>query len=83
MTYAYHHGTLQLSQLVAFSYVLKLVTGDDVIIICIDLVLSMGWVDSTNFFCAFLEKLTDVANTLADADLPVPAYGAIYALPAT
>ena len=29
------------------------------------------------------ETLTDVANALVDADLPVPAYGAISALPAT
>ena len=51
--------------------------------ICINLVLPMGWVDSPKFFCAFSETLTDVANALVDADLPVPAYGAISALPAT
>ena len=43
----------------------------------------MGWVDSPKFFCAFSETLTDVANALVDVDLPVPAYGAISALPAT
>ena len=43
----------------------------------------MGWVDSPKFFCAFSETLTDVANALVDADLPVPAYGEISALTAT
>ena len=43
----------------------------------------MVWVDSPKFFFALLETLTDVANTLVEADLPVPSYGAIYALPAT
>ena len=37
----------------------------------------------TQVFCAFSETLTDVANALVDAVLPVPAYGAISALPAT
>ena len=31
--------------------------------------------DTLKFFCAFSETLTDVANALVDADLPVPAYG--------
>ena len=39
--------------------------------------------DSPKFFYAFLETFTDVANALADADPPVPAYGTISALPAT
>ena len=43
----------------------------------------MGWVESPKYFCAFSETLTDVANALVDADLPVPAYGAISALLAT
>ena len=31
-------------------------------------------------FCTFSETLTDVANALVDADLPVPAYGEISTL---
>ena len=31
----------------------------------------MGWVDSPNFFCAFLGALTDMAKALVDTDLPV------------
>ena len=83
VTDAYHCGTLNPSQVGAFSYVIPSVPEDDVIIICIDLVLPMGWVDAPKFFCAFSETLTDMLNALVDADLPVPAYGEIPALPAT
>ena len=67
----------------AFAYIISSAPGDEGTIICIDLVLPMGWVDSPKFFCAFLETLADVANTLVDTDLPVPSYGAIYKIPAT
>ena len=53
----------------AFANVVLLVPYDDVIIICIDLVLPMGWVDSPKRFCALLETLTDVENALVDSDL--------------
>ena len=43
----------------------------------------MGWVDSPKFFCALSDTLTDVANTLVDADLPVRAYGNISVIPLT
>ena len=83
MTDAYHRGTLQPSHVGVFSYVVPLVPDNDVVIICIDLVLPMGWVDSPKFFCAFSETLTDVANALVNAELLVPAYGDISVLPAT
>ena len=51
--------------------------------ICIDLVLPMGWVDSPKFFCAFSETLIDLANTLVNVDHPVMSYGAISEIPAT
>ena len=73
VTDAYHCGTFKPSQVGAFAYVVPLVPHDDVILICIDLVLPMGWVDSSKFFCAFSETLTDVANDLVYADPPVPA----------
>ena len=47
--------------------------GDEGCIIYIDLVLLMGWVESPKFFCTFWEKLTDVANALADMDVPMPS----------
>ena len=37
----------------------------------------------TQVFCAFSEKLTDVANALVDTELPVLAYRDISALLAT
>ena len=51
---AYHCGTIQTYQVGAFANFLLLVPYDDVIIICIDLVLPMGWVDSTKFFLRLL-----------------------------
>ena len=44
---AYHRGKLHPSQVGAFYYVIPLASDDDFIIICINLVLPMGWVDST------------------------------------
>ena len=63
VTDAYHCGTLNPSQVGAFTYVVPLVPDYNVILICIDLVLPMGWVDLPKFFCGFSETLTDVANT--------------------
>ena len=83
MTDAYYRGTLWSYHVVDFSYFSPSAPYNDVIIICIDLVLPMGWVESPKFFCVFSETLTDLANTLIDMDLPVPAYGAISDLPST
>ena len=79
----YHRSTVKPAQVGAFAYAIPSALGDEGKIICIDLVLSMGWVDSPKFFCAFLEMLTDVANALVDTDLPVPSYGAISDIPET
>ena len=67
----------------AFFYFAPSVPDDDVIIICIDLVLPMGLVESIKCFCTFLETLTNMANALVYTDFPVPAYGAISTLLAT
>ena len=83
VTGAYHHISLQPSQVGVFVHIISSVPEDYVIIICINLVLPIGWEDWPKFFCAFLEMLTNVANDLVDAYLPVPAYGAISVLPAT
>ena len=64
-----------------FAYVVPLDPEDYCIIICIDLVLPMGWVDSPKFFCAFSETLTDLANTPVDTELPIPDYGDIAKIP--
>ena len=83
LTDVYQRGTLKPSQVGAFAYVVPSVPEDDAILICIDLVLPIRWVDSPKFSCAFSKTLTDMANALVDADLPVPAYGEISALPST
>ena len=74
---AYCHSKLWLYQVGAFSYIVPSSPNDDGIIICIDLILLIGWVDSPKLLCALSEMLTDIANALVDTDLPVPAYGAI------
>ena len=48
-TNAYHCDTLQTSHVGAFAYVVPSVPEDDGIIICIDIYLPMGWVDSPKF----------------------------------
>ena len=53
VTDTYHLGNLQPSQFGAFAYVAPLVPDDDVIIVCINLVFPMGWVESLKFFCTF------------------------------
>ena len=80
---AYHRSTLKPFQVGVFSYVVPTVRDNDFILICIDLVLPMRWVDSPKFFCALSENLTDVANNLVDADLPVLAYRNISVIPPT
>ena len=49
VTDAYRSGTLCQSQLGAFAYVIPLAANNDCIIICIDLVLPVGWVDSPKY----------------------------------
>ena len=83
MTDAYHRGNLQLSQVGSFAYVAPSVPDDYVIIICIDLVLPMGQLESIKCFCTFSETLTNISNVLVYKDFPVPAYGAISTLLAT
>ena len=77
VTDAYHCGTLWLDQVGAFAYVVPAASENNCVIICINLVLPMGWVDSPNYFCAFSETLTDMANALVHTLLLVPAYGVI------
>ena len=83
VTDAYQRGTVKLSQVGVFAYVIPSSPGDEDRIICIDLVLPIGWVDSPKFFCAFSEMLTYVANALVDTDLPVLSYNEISKILAT
>ena len=83
ITDAYHRGTLRTSQVGSFVYAVPSSATDDCVIICIDLVIPMGWVESPKYFCTFSETLTDVANLLVHKSLPVPAYGTIGTIPET
>ena len=67
----------------AFVYVILAVSKDDCVIICIKIVLPMGWVDSPKYFYAISETLTDMVNALLHKSLPVPAYRAIAVIPDT
>ena len=64
-----------------FDYVIPSTAKENCIIICIDIVLLMGWVDSPTYFCSFSETLTDVENALVHTLVTVPRYGAIYKIP--
>ena len=77
ITDAYHRGTLRTSQVGSFVYAVPSSATDDCVIICIDLVIPMGWVESPKYFCTFSETITDVANTLVNMSLPVLGYGGI------
>ena len=77
VTYAYQSGNIYPSQSGAFAYVVPLYPDNDCIIICVDLVLPMGWLDSPKFFCAISETFPDAANALAETELPITAYGPI------
>ena len=83
VTDAYQHGSLQPYQVGAFVYVVPLAPEDDDVIICIDMVPPMGWVDSPKLFCDFLETLTAMGKTLFDTALTATAYGAITKILAT
>ena len=64
-------------------YVVSSAPDDDCIIICINLVMMMGWVDEYKFFCALSETLTDTADALLDTDLTILAYGVISKITST
>ena len=72
VTNAYHHGTVNPAQVGAYAYIIPLAPGDEGTIICINLVLTMGWVDLHKFFCAFSETLTDVQISLCQPTARYP-----------
>ena len=47
---------------------------DDWVIICIKLVIHMGWVDYPTLFLAILERLTKFSNTLLNTFILLPMY---------
>ena len=81
VTDAYHRGTLWPSQVGTFAYIVLAAAEDECVLICINLVLPMGWVDSPKYFCTISETLADVENSMVHTSLLVPAYGAISEIP--
>ena len=51
--YAYHLVNLRPYQVEAFTYAVPSEDANDCVIICINIKILMGWVDSLNYFCAF------------------------------
>ena len=56
VTDAYHRCTVNLAQVGVFVYVIPSAPGDEGKIICIGLVLTMGWVDSPKFSTRFWKR---------------------------
>ena len=59
---AFHRYLLQLVDIGAFTYVVPPLPTDILTLLCIDLVLPMGWVNRPDMLCAASETVADVAN---------------------
>ena len=59
---AFHRCPLRAAHIRAFTYVVPPLPCDTTILLCIDLVLPMGWVSSPDIFCAASETVADMAN---------------------
>ena len=69
--------------MVPFAYVVPAAARDNCVIIYINLVLPMGWMDLPKYFCTISKTLTYGANSLVHKSLLVLTYGAISAIPET
>ena len=70
---AFHRCPIRPEDVGAFSYVVPPLPSDPHPLLCIDLVLPMGWVNSPDLFCASSETVTDLANKAFRSDLdPAP-----------
>ena len=59
---AFHRCPLRAAHIGAFTYVVPPLPGDTTILLCIDLVLPMVWVNFPDMFCAASETVSDMAN---------------------
>ena len=57
---AFHRCPLRATHIGAFTYVVPPLPSDTTILLCIDLVLPMGWVNSPDMFCAASETVADI-----------------------
>ena len=62
ISYAFHRYLLRPADIGAFTYVVPPPPTETSTLLCIDLVLPMGWVNSTDIFCAASQTVADVAN---------------------
>ena len=70
ITNMHHQGTLRLSQVGDFYYISPLGTADKITIICIGLILLLGWLNSLKQFFAFSDTMTYVFTYLIDMPPP-------------
>ena len=71
----FHRCLLRPADVGAFTYVVPPIPEDPAIYLCVDLILTMGWVNSPPFFCAASETATDLANAyLANSQTPCRSY---------
>ena len=74
---AFHRCNLRPSDVKSFAYVVPVLSSDPDVLICINLVLPMGWVNSPDLFYSTLETVADIANQLLSKPAtPTPIYGA-------
>ena len=62
ITNASHRCPLRAAHIGAFTCVVPPLPSDTTILLCIDLVLPMGWVNSPDMFCSASETVADMAN---------------------
>ena len=59
---AFHRCPLRAAHIGAFTYVVPPLPCETTILLCTDLVLPMGWVNSPDMFCAASETVADMEN---------------------
>ena len=73
---AFHRCNLRPGDVGSFAYVIPALPTDTDVLLCIDLVLPMGWVNSPDLFCSTSETVADIANQLINQpDTPTSSYG--------
>ena len=71
----FHRYNLRPVDVGIFSYIVPPLPGDPHLLLCIDLVLPMGWVNSPDLFCSTSEIVAGLANAyIKDANAYDPTY---------
>ena len=70
---AFHRCHIHPEDVRTFAYVVPPIPSDQEPLLCIDLVLSMGWVNSPDQFCAMSKTVTtDLADIVFRSNLKIP-----------